>query len=461
MPEKQNIEYKRSWQDEYLKWVCGFANAIGGTIFIGKDDDGNVVHLDDFKTHMENIPQKIRNFMGIICDVQLHEEDGKNYISIQVNPYSVPVSYKGRYYYRSGSTKMELTGIELNEFLLKKAGKTWDDVIEERASIDDIDESSLAQFIKDSEEKGRMPEAKGLNTMQILDKLHLTENGKLKRAAIILFGKDPNRFYPSVQVKIGRFGEDSADLKFHEVIEGNLIHMLKEVQVQLNYKFLTRPIEFKGFYRIEKGEYPEEALREMLLNALVHRTYLGAPVQMRVYDNRLTIWNEGTLPLGITPEDLRKEHSSRPRNQNIADACFKAGYIDAWGRGIQKIINSCKMAELPEPEIIEKHGGMYVALHKTNETEATPQVTPQTTPQVTPQVRKLLQVMTGEHFRQELQDELKLADRENFRTTYLVPALESELIEMTIPDKPKSNKQKYRLTELGRKVVESLEKNDE
>jgi predicted HTH transcriptional regulator len=140
MPEHQNIEYKQGWHDEYLKWVCGFANAIGGVIYIGLDDEGNVVHLTNYDRLLENIPNKIRNAMGIICDVQLHDEKGKKYISIKVNPYSVAVSLRGRYYYRSGSTKMELTGVELNEFLLKKAGKTWDDVVEEGATVKDIDE---------------------------------------------------------------------------------------------------------------------------------------------------------------------------------------------------------------------------------------------------------------------------------------------------------------------------------
>ena len=131
MTEQQNIEYKQSWHDDYLKWVCGFANAIGGIIYIGRDDAGNVVHLTDYARLLEDIPNKIRNAMGIICDVQLHEEKDKKYISIKVNPYSVAVSLRGRFYYRSGSTKMELTGVELNEFLLKKAGKTWDDLIED------------------------------------------------------------------------------------------------------------------------------------------------------------------------------------------------------------------------------------------------------------------------------------------------------------------------------------------
>lgn len=364
MSEQQNIEYKKSWHDDYLKWICGFANAIGGIIYIGKNDKGNVVHLSDYAKLMEDIPNKIRNTMGIICDVQLESEQGKKYISIKVNPYSVAVSLRGRYYYRTGSTKMELTGVELNEFLLKKAGKTWDDVVEEGATIDDIDKESIDKFIKAGREKGRLPETKGLSSLLILEKLQLVENGKLKRAAIILFGKNPNAFYPNVQVKIGRFGKDSTDLKFHEVVEGNLVQMLEEVQIQLNYKFLTRPVDFVGLQRVEKDEYPVQALREMLLNALVHRVYMGADIQMRVYDDRLSIWNEGGLPLGLTIEDLKGEHSSRPRNPKIAKACFMAGYIDTWGRGTLKIYNSCKEHGLPEPTIIEKDGGFMVTLYK-------------------------------------------------------------------------------------------------
>ncbi|MBN2396340.1 MAG: putative DNA binding domain-containing protein [Candidatus Atribacteria bacterium] len=364
MPEHQNIEYKQSWHDDYLKWVCGFANAMGGVIYIGKDDSGKVVHLADYEKLLVTIPQKIRNDMGIVCDVNLMEDGEKKYIAIRVNPYSVPVSLRGRYYYRSGSVKTELTGVELNEFLLKKAGKTWDDVVEEAATPNDIDKNSLTAFIEAGREKGRMPDTNGLTTFQILDKLRLTDGEKLKRAAIILFGKDPNRFYPNIQVKIGRFGKDSVDLRFQEVVEGNLVYLLNEVVLQLNHKFLVRPVEFEGLQRVEKGEYPVSALREMLLNALVHRSYMGAPVQIRVYDHKLSIWNEGLLPMGIDVESLKREHSSRPRNPKIADACFKAGYIDSWGRGILKIMEACQEASLPEPEITEIDGGLRVTLIK-------------------------------------------------------------------------------------------------
>ena len=369
MPEQQNIEYKQSWHDDYLKWVCGFANAIGGVIYIGKDDSGNVVDLTDYAKLLEDIPNKIRNTMGIICDVQLQDEEGKKYISIKVNPYSVAISLRGRYYYRSGSTKMELTGVELNEFLLKKAGKTWDDVVEEGATVKDIDEASIVKFIEDSSEKGRMPVSKGLSTFQVLEKLKLTEGKKLKRAAIILFGKEPLRFYPNIQVKIGRFGNDASDLKFQEVVEGNIIVLVQEVQIQLNYKFLTRPVAFEGFQRREKDKYPIQALREMLLNAIVHRTYMGAAIQLRVFDDKLSIWNEGGLPYGLSLEDLKSDHNSRPRNPIIANACFLAGYIDTWGRGTLKIIHSCIEAGLPEPEITEKNGGVEVTVFNLQQPE--------------------------------------------------------------------------------------------
>ncbi|MBP8113918.1 MAG: putative DNA binding domain-containing protein [Chitinophagaceae bacterium] len=369
MPEQQNIEYKQSWHDDYLKWVCGFTNAQGGVIFIGKDDNGNIVGVADYKKLMDDIPNKIRNTMGITAEVNLHEEEGKYFIEIVTHPYSVPISVRGRYYYRSGSTKQELTGAALNEFLLKKSGKTWDDVIEARATFADIDEKTIKIFLAASQNTGRLPENDGLDLPELFEKLRLTENGQLKRAAIILFGKDPGKFYPSIYVKIGRFGKDDTDIIFQETEEGNLIMLLQAVLNQLNHKFLIRSIGFEGMHRIEKGEYPLAAIREMLLNALVHRNYMGAPIQIRVYDDKISIWNEGSLPAGLTLAALKRSHSSRPRNPIIADVAFKGGYIDAWGRGTIKILDTCKEAELPEPEMQEQDGGFSITLFKNNLTQ--------------------------------------------------------------------------------------------
>ena len=109
MPEHQNIEYKSSWHDDYLQWICGFANAQGGRIYIGKNDAAKVVGVDDSKSLMEKLPNKIKNLMGITAEVNLLQEYGKDFIEIIVLPYSVPISLRGRYYYRSGSVKQELT----------------------------------------------------------------------------------------------------------------------------------------------------------------------------------------------------------------------------------------------------------------------------------------------------------------------------------------------------------------
>lgn len=369
MPEQQNIEYKSSWHDDYLKWICGFANAQGGQIYIGKDDEAHVIGLKDYKRLMDDLPNRIKNNLGITADVNLLQEEGLYYIEIFVQPYSVPISLRGRYYYRSGSVMQELTGVSLNELLLKRAGLTWDELVEPKATFADIDEDSFRLYLQMAKEKGRMPEMEGLTTEQIFEKLRLSENGQLKRAAIIMFGKDPVRFYPGAFVKIGRFGKGDTDLRFQEVEEGNLIVLLRNVIEQLNHKFLVRPVTFEGLYRIENNEYPIPAIREMLLNALIHRIYMGVFTQIRVYDDKISIWNDGELPQGVTLEKLKQHHSSRPRNLIIADVCFKGGLIDAWGSGTVRIIETCKAAGLPEPELEERDGGFSVTLFKNSLTE--------------------------------------------------------------------------------------------
>ncbi|MCC8174665.1 MAG: hypothetical protein LIO65_10025 [Odoribacter sp.] len=158
-------------------------------------------------------------------------------------------------------------------------------------------------------------------------------------------------------------------MRFQDVEEGNIIVLLKSVLERLDHKYLTRSIEFKGMLRLEHSEYPIPALREMLLNALVHRKYMGSFIQIRVYDDKITIWNDGKLPEEITLESLKHTHSSYPCNPLIADVCFKGGLIDSWGRGTVRIIETCKEAGLPEPELTERDGGFLVTLFKNRLTE--------------------------------------------------------------------------------------------
>ena len=364
-PESQNVEWKRSWHDDYLKWVCGFANARGGRIQIGKDDSGRVVGLANAEKLLEELPNKIRDHLGLMPHINLHYEDGKPYLEIVIEPSSVPISLRGSYYWRSGSTKQELKGHALTDFLLKKMGMTWDRVIEDNASLDDIDGTAIDIFRRDAAKAGRLPDLGDLSVKEVLTKLRLLTHEGITRAALVLFGKDPGEFYPNLFVKIGRFGSTDVELRFQEVCEGNLMRMLKDVMEQLERKFLTKPIRFEGIHRIEELEYPVAALREMLLNALVHRNYMGSMTQMKVYDNRLTLWNAGTLPEELTIEQLFKIHESIPRNPLIAEVCYKVGYIDSWGRGVEKIAEACREAELPPPQFTERSGGILVELCRT------------------------------------------------------------------------------------------------
>ncbi len=149
MLESQNIEWKKSWRDEYLKWICGFANAQGGTIVIGKNDKGEVVGISNAKKLMEDIPNKSRDILGVIVDIQLHTTPKGNYLDINVEDYPYPVNYKGQYHYRSGSTKQELKGSALDKFMLRKKGKRWDAVPVPNVSIADLDTDTIDFFKKE------------------------------------------------------------------------------------------------------------------------------------------------------------------------------------------------------------------------------------------------------------------------------------------------------------------------
>jgi ATP-dependent DNA helicase RecG len=127
MPEKQDTEFKSVRKDEYLEWVCGFTNANGGRIFVGIDNEGKVIGVENYEDLMELIPVKTRYLMGVAVEVNLLQKEDKYYIEVNVPKYSVPISLRGRYYYRSGSVKQELKGTALNEFLPKRVGLTWDD----------------------------------------------------------------------------------------------------------------------------------------------------------------------------------------------------------------------------------------------------------------------------------------------------------------------------------------------
>ena len=365
--ESQNIEYRESWRDEYLKWICGFANASGGSIYIGVNDAKEIVGVDNSKRLMEDIPNKIVTHLGIVADVNLLHERELDYIEIVVEPSNIPIAYKGIYHYRSGSTKQELRGAALQQFILKKMGRSWDDISNDRATIEDIDRKAIDYFLRKGIDAQRIPEdLREASTKEVLVSLGLIDDdGLLKNAAILLFGKNPLRFFPSVAFKIGRFGKDEADLMFQDVIEGNIIQMADRVMEVLQAKYLVSPVRFEGMQRYETLEIPKEAMREILYNAIAHKDYTGPDIQMHVYDDHIEVWNEGELPEGYTEEILMGRHSSKPRNRNIANTMFKAGFIDTWGRGYKKIRDGFEAAGIPLLKVQNFCGGVQVTVERT------------------------------------------------------------------------------------------------
>lgn len=317
---------------------------------IGKNDAGEVVGLADAKRLLEDLPNKIRDLLGIVVAVNLKRSGGKAYLEIVVDPYPNPISYRGHYYLRSGSTLQELKGATLDRFLLRRQGRAWDGVPLPGIKVADLSTTAIGRFCELARVSGRIDSADLRSSKAALvEKLQLTEGSYLKRAAVLLFHDDPERFVTGAFVKVGFFRSES-DLAYHDLIQGDLFTQTARTIDLVRTKYLKAAITYQGIQRIERYPVPDAALREAILNALVHRDYaIGAPVQIRVHDDRLRIWNPAVLPEGWTVKNLLAAHASTPFNPAIANVFFRSGEIETWGRGIERIFAACKAAGIPKP----------------------------------------------------------------------------------------------------------------
>ena len=389
MKENQNTEWKESWRDEYLKWLCGFANAEGGVLVIGRDDKGKAVGVPGAKQLLEVLPNKIRDVLGIVADVRLVREAGKDLVEIRVEAYLSPISYKGEYHYRSGSTKQELKGAALERFLLRKRGRHWDDAPEPSFTIRSCSTTALNLFKKGARESGRVDRAVLRDSREVLlTNLELVEKHGLRRAACLLFSDTPERFVSGAWIKIGFFRTDD-DLRFQDEIHGSLFEQVDKTLELLHFKYLKAFISYRGVQRIETYLFPYGAIREALLNAVVHKDYgSGIPIQISVYDDRIVFWNPGDLPENWTMRKFLGKHPSQPFNPLLASSFFRAGYIESWGRGIEKINRECWEHDIDPPEYDFETAGVMVSFranpaHMPSETGGGPTTsiaTPITTP---------------------------------------------------------------------------------
>ena len=349
MPETQQVEWKRSWRDEHLKWICGFANAQGGVLEIGKNDRGEVVGVEGVLRLLEEIPGKAQSLLGIVVDVNLKSESGREYFQIAVEPHPNPISYKGEFHYRSASTKQVLRGAALSRVLLARYGRTWDDMPLPGVGLKDLDGRVVDEFHRRAVGSGRLPaEVIGEPIESLVENLSLRDGEHLKRAAALLFHPTPGRLVPDAYVKIGYFR--GSELLFQDEIEGDLFTQVDRAMDLLYTKYTRGLVSYDGIYRVETFPVPREAMLEAVINAVIHRDYASpTTIRIRVRDDRIAIWNAAHLNPEWTAELLAEEMSSRPHNPRIAYAFFRAGMIEAWGRGIRRIVDICREAGNPAP----------------------------------------------------------------------------------------------------------------
>ena len=478
MSEGQRLEWKTVWRDDHLKTVCAFANADGGALEIGRDDGGAVVGVGarERRRLLEELPNKLRDLLGVVAAMYVREEDGVPYLRIVVDPYPVAISYRGRYYQRSGGTNQILRGPALDRFLLRKTGRRWDGMPDPRVALDDLDAAEIAGFRKRAAAAKRLvADALDADDASLVDRLRLTDGDYLTKAAVLLFHRDPERFVPGAHVKVGHFRNES-DVLFHDVLSGGLFSQVARTMELLLFKYLKAGIGYDGIQRVESYPMPEPALREALLNAVVHRDYaVPAPIQIRVYDDRLRIYNPGSLPEGWTLEKLFGSHPSQPYNPDIAHAFFWAGEIETWGRGIDRVVRACRRAGTPRPEIRLEPGGLWfefgfsddylksVGVARERRTDSTgasegpgrDQAGTRSGPS-RDQVAILRKSLSARPMT-ELMAVMGRTNRTKFRNQILRPLLDAGWIEMTIPDKPTSGKQRYRTTVAGSDVLAGAE----
>ena len=260
-----------------------------------------------------------------------------------------------------------MQGSALTNFLLRKTGKNWDAVPLENVSVEDLDKESFDIFHREAIRSGRMSKDDlKLSNQDLLEKLNLLDGTLLKRAAVLLFHRNPEKWITGSFVKIGFF-ETDADLRYQDEVHGSLMIQADRVIDLLYTKYLTAEISYDNITRIEHYPFPKDAVREAVFNALIHQDFsVGVPVQISVYKDKLYISNDCVFPANWTADTLMQKHRSLPHNPDIANTFFRAGFIESWGRGIEKICNLCKEYGIAEPEYTV-HPNDIMMMFKANE----------------------------------------------------------------------------------------------
>ncbi len=388
MKESQKIEFKKSLAErkEILETISAFANSIGGKIFIGigEKKDGSIKEIHGVKIkgrEIENLSNEIKqNTDPIIYPFILTKKiRGKSIMVIEVKESSIkpvfakidkiPVAFK-----RVGKTNQKIDANELRQILSYGKEFLWDSQICKGTTLDDIDKEKVRWFLRKAKHERGLDIGEDTSVDEALLRLKLLHNRKPTNVAILLFARDPQRFFTQSEVKgirfkgVGVTGE-MIDLR---VMGGNAFDQLIETEKFIfNNIAMSAWIEEGRIERQEKWEYPPKAIREALANAICHRDYKTmSKVQVRIFDDRIEFWNPGRLPDGWTVETLKQRHESVPPNPSITKQFFWVKYIEEVGTGTNKIVEWCKDWGLPEPDFEFTGTSLIVTFWKSKLTDS-------------------------------------------------------------------------------------------
>lgn len=370
--ESETVEFKRS-TGQILRageTLCGFLNAAGGEVLIGVTASGSLAGQQISDSTLRNLAAALDRFeppAPVKMERVALTADKEILILRATAAYeSRPFVFNGRPYQRIGSTTSVMPQERYQNLLLERAHarRRWENEPATGVGPADLDHEEILRTVRLGLEARRLPESTGSDVEDILDRLQLRRDGQILNAGAVLYGKDLAFDFPQCQLRLARFrGLDKSEFLDNRQVHGHAFQLLEEAM-----SFLMRHLPVAGRFetgrleRIDEPLFPVAALREAVINALCHRTYMhvGGAVSVAIYDDRLEIWNDGTLPFGLKPEDLKRKHDSRPRNPFIAGVFYRRGLIEQWGRGTEKIVELCVRAGHPEPEFGEQAGSFWV-----------------------------------------------------------------------------------------------------
>jgi ATP-dependent DNA helicase RecG len=462
-PEGKTLEFKRdlSSPKPLLKTLVAFANTAGGRLVVGVDDQRQVVGVAQPLDDEERLCNLIADSIAprLVPQIELITVQGKTLLVVEVfvsgsRPHWLKAEGPAHgVYVRLGSTSRQADAQLIEELRRSAQGVAFDEMPMPHLTVDDLDLATARQLFQ-----GISPlDEQALRTLKLLT--HTQGRWVPTQGAVLLFGKERRMHFSDAWVQCGRFaGTDKAVIFDHIDLDEPLPQAVDSIMLFLK-KHAMRGADFSEVRRKDVWSIPLTLLREAVINALVHTDYSqrGAPIRIAFFDDRIEIENPGTLVPGLTLEDMR-QGVSKIRNHVLARVFRELNLIEQWGSGVRRIFREAQELGLPEPQIIELglRVRVVVRLAQALPTASPPQtitdqvkdqVTEQVTDQVTEQVRRLLACLQmGPLSTKALMQQLGLSHRPTFVQTYLQPALQAGLIEMTQPQSPKSPTQKYRLT---------------